>query len=197
MIGSGSALLDNANFTPRFLRHAREHEQKIFATDAASATACKEDSAPLQQPNCTAVQSMVRHQGLVCTPTAASEFGGVQNHGTVLFALFDERVERLKSIARFEPDTFESVELGVSPRLRNGFFAAVDAEDFCRAAEGCRNHREAAGVAKHVEDAAARHVLGGGKAVFPLVEIEARLLAGVKVDFVGQAVFADDEWLDW
>src|SRR4051812_27885276 len=135
MVGGRPALLEDADVAARFLRHAGEHEQKIFATDAAGATACKEDSAPLQQHHCSPVDSMVSHQRLVCTPSAAGEFWGVQNDGIVLFTAFDERVERLKSVARIEPDTFECVNFCISPRLRNGFFTAVDSEHFCRAAE--------------------------------------------------------------
>ena len=48
MIGGRAALLNDANIAARFLRHAGEHERKIFATHAASATTGKEDSAPLQ-----------------------------------------------------------------------------------------------------------------------------------------------------
>src|SRR3954447_26602785 len=101
---------------------------------------------------------MVGHQRLIGAPSAAGEFWRVQNHRIELLALLDERVERLKSIATIEPDTFETVEFGVSARLRNGSFAAVDAEDFLRPAQRRGRYREAARIAKHVEHPPAAHI---------------------------------------
>src|SRR5688572_26056106 len=106
MIRSRSALLQHADITPRFLGHARQHHQKIFAAYTPSATASKEDSAPLKQLHGCPIQSMVSHQGLVDTPSAAGKFWRVQNHRIVLFALFDQAVQHLKSVAAFELDIF-------------------------------------------------------------------------------------------
>src|SRR5262245_55383244 len=117
---------------------------------------------------------MVCHQSLVYTPSSPGEFWGVQNHCFELFALFDQPVERLKSVAAFEPDTCETVDVSVADCLSDGAFAAVDAQHFRRSSEGGGGEGEAAGVAKHVENAAAPEVFGGGESVFALVQVHAR-----------------------
>src|SRR5947207_10109685 len=111
---------------------------------------------------------MVSHERGVCTPSAAGEFWRVQNHGIEFFALLDEPVERLKPIAAFEPDTWETVYLGVAAGPRNGGFAAVDAEHFGCSADGSGGHREAARIAEHVEHSPATEVFCPGQAVLAL-----------------------------
>src|SRR5262245_46866405 len=112
---------------------------------------------------------MVSHQSRVGTPAATGKFWRVQDHRIELFALLNELVECLEAVAAFESDTLELVNLGVSAGPRNGRFAAVDAEDFRRAPDLRGGHREAAGVAEHVEDAPAAEVFGRGEAILALV----------------------------
>src|SRR5687768_4840101 len=65
VVGGGPALFQDSQVAARFLGHAREHQHKILATDAARATARDKDSTRRKQLDCRPVEPMVGHQGLV------------------------------------------------------------------------------------------------------------------------------------
>src|SRR5262245_35761628 len=136
---------------------------------------------------------MVSHQGRIGAPSSAGKFWWIQDHRIELFALLNELVECLKAVAAFEPDTLEAVNLGVSAGPRNGGLAAVDAEHLGCSTDCRGGHRKAAGVAEQIEHAASAKVFGRRQPVLALIEIQARLLPRAQVNFVCQAVFADDD----
>ena len=192
MIGGGSALLENAKIAAALLGDAGEHVKKIFATDAACAAAGDENATGWQKIKGGSVKAMIGHERRIQAALAAGEFWGIENHGTELFLSLGQGIERLERIAGFKAEVREIVEGGIPLCLSDRFLAGVDPEHFARTGAS-RGEGEGTGVAKEIEDAAALQVPGGGAAVFALVEIEAGLLADMQINFVRDAVLADDE----
>src|SRR5262245_61355541 len=125
MVGGRSADFEDLDVAAALLGHAGEHEQKVFATDAAGATVGDEDAAGFEEVHRLTVHPVISHESAVHRAAAAGEFRRVEDDGIEAGPFPLQAVEGLESVGDYEGAVRKAVDAGIRLSLGDGLFAGV------------------------------------------------------------------------